>query len=100
MNAETLVATTIVFPALTGLGCLIAPKALRRILVIITGLAMIGVSLLIFYSGGFTYTPNESFELVIVGSDVILLGYFLYQGYTNRSVITVGLSIAQILPVL
>jgi ech hydrogenase subunit A len=100
MNAETLVATTILFPALTGLACLIAPKALRRILVIITGLVMIGASLLVFYSGGFTYTPNENFELVIVALDVLLLGYFLYQGYTNRSLATVGLSVAQIIPVL
>ena len=100
MNAETLVATSIVFPVLMGLASYVAPKNVRKILVILSGLVMAGASILIYNSGGFVYTPNESFELIIVGLDVLLLSYFLLQGYLNKNLPTIGLAIAQIVPVL
>ena len=71
MNAETLVTTMIVFPTLTGLACLIVPKALRKILIVILGIVMIGASLFIYNSQGFTYTPSKELELVVVGLDVV-----------------------------
>jgi len=100
MNAETLIATSIVFPVLMGLASYVSPKNIRKILVILSGLVMTGASILIYNSGGFVYTPNESFELIIVGLDVLLLSYFLLQGYLNQNLPTIGLAVAQIIPVL
>ncbi|HUS79195.1 MAG TPA: proton-conducting transporter membrane subunit [Patescibacteria group bacterium] len=45
------------------------------------------------------YSPNESFELVVVGLDILLLLYFLYIGYVNRNLPTLALALAQLLPI-
>ena len=100
MNAETLIATTIIFPVFAGLASYVLPKNVRQYLVIISGFVMVSVSVLIYNSGGFVYTPDTSFELVIVGLDVLLLSFFLFQGYINQNLPTIGLAIAQIIPVL
>jgi ech hydrogenase subunit A len=101
MNGETLIALTVGLPPLAGLACYALNNGvIRRLIVAVTALVLIGSSILLYMGGGFSYEPAPIMETVVLVLDLSLLAYFLYSGVKYSNILVIGLSALQLLPVL
>jgi len=105
MYEETLVALTVVLPPLAGLACFaVNNRSFRRAVVVLTALLLVGSSIMIYISGGFSYEPGPSIGPIIEGAifllDAVLLVYFLFSGLKYGSFLVMGLTVLQLIPVL
>lgn len=95
MNGEYLIALSTALPALAGLGCFFAPKTLRKALVLLTALTLLGVSFMTYANEGYTYTMPTSWRVGVQLVTVLVLVYFIFTAYENRSFVSVGLGVVQ-----
>ena len=70
MNGETLIALTVGLPPLAGLACYaLNNRVIRRLIVAVTALVLIGSSILLYTGGGFSYEPAPIAETVVLVLD-------------------------------
>jgi len=98
MYGELIVATNVLLPLIMGLACLgLTGRGIRRAIIAIMAASLIASSLLLFYSGGFVYSPNYLVEMSALILGFCLVAYFLYVGFRIKNVLVIGLTLLQIL---
>lgn len=98
MYGELIVATNVLLPPIMGLTCLgLTGRGVRRAVIAITATSLIASSLLLFYNGGFVYSPNYLVEISALILDFCLAAYFLYVGFRIKSALVIGLTSLQLL---
>jgi ech hydrogenase subunit A len=98
MYGELIVATNVLLPSIMGLACLgLTGRGIRRAIIAITAASLIASSLLLFYNGGFVYSPNYLVEMSALILDFCLSAYFLYVGFRIKNVLVIGLTLLQLL---
>lgn len=91
------------WPVLIALLCLLfRPYALRAAVIFIGGLVLIGFSVLAFFQGPFTFSPQPvagvEWGLIITVLDFLLLLWFLHAAIVQRSLLAIVFTLLQLVP--
>jgi ech hydrogenase subunit A len=98
-----LIAIAVLLPFIAGLASYIArSNMVRRAIVIVTAITLIIDSVLLLQAGSLEFTPGlvggMSWGLLITVADFALMLVILYLGVKRRSLLVIGLALAQLLP--
>jgi len=98
MFGELILATSVLLPLIMGVACLmLTGRGIRRVIIAIMATSLIASSLLLFYNGGFVYSPNYVVDMSALILDLCLAAYFLYVGFRIKNVLVIGLASLQFL---
>jgi ech hydrogenase subunit A len=102
-DTGVLIAVAVLLPFVAGVLCYaLRNSAIRSAIVVATAIALIIDSVLLLQGGAGEFTPGliagVSWGLVITIADLLLMVYFLYLGVVRKSLLVIGLALAQLLP--
>ncbi len=102
MPGEVLIAILILLPFATGLvGLAVRDGSVRRPLIIVPLLVLIGASFMLLFSvldqGPIIFSPSSVWDVLALIGDFALVAYFLYVGYVRKNTLIGGLGLLQLI---
>jgi ech hydrogenase subunit A len=99
MNSEILVALLVGLPAVAGTLCyLLKNKAIIKVIVTFTAIALIASTVVLYQNGQFILTTSPFIDDLVLILDFALLLYFLYIGWRKANLPIIGLTLMYIIP--